>query len=529
MDRNRLLQHLHNIHLQFSAPAVAHRRLEALSGDSTSSSSDLSSFETSSVFRNVTSHTRESKMSVRDAGVKSQSFAEDRRLRDTKSVSSANATGTMLPSKQPHSSQLKSVDAMIQTIDASEVDSRDTPAASEPLHIVGNLDDLPPARTSEKMRPTPVTPRKPKLTLSAFRKPEQTVRLTDCDSSRRLEDEYILRGAGCRVIGHGAFSTVRLAFREKDGKQVAVKSISKFDALRHRRLRRGGSQHMDEWEIMRLLKHNPYVLRLYDVFETDEEIHLITEYCKGGELFDAIQKKGSKRCSFRRGRYSEPQAARITNQILKALVELHSHGIVHRDIKPENILLLNSDESDIQVKLCDFGVARLYREDRDPSDVASDGESSPSTPGLSCTANAPPETCGGTRPRAVGPAADVYCLGVTLYILLCGFPPVFCDDIVVFPDAYWEDTSEEAKAVIRSMLHPDPSQRTTAEDALKNPWIRQQTTRVRRGSISANLELVRSRLFKSLGESQTKKRRLSMDLSMAVTELYSVSGKREAA
>ena len=367
-----------------------------------------------------------------------------------------------------------------------------------------------------------------KLTLSAYRKPEETVRLTDCDASRQLENEYNLRAIGCKVIGHGAFSTVRSALRNTDNIKVAIKSISKFDALRARRLRRHtttantkgskSKQHMDEWEIMKLLQNNPYVLTLFDVFETETEIHLVTEYCMGGELFDAIKRKGTtKRSSFRRGRFTEPQAARITNQILKALVELHALGIVHRDIKAENILLLNGDESDIQVKLCDFGMARLQhhhhhqhqqqqqQQNQDNNktttttlltEATSDGEVSPSTPGLLFGTNAPPEGCHG---NCIGPATDMFSMGVTLYILLCGFSPVFCEDVVEFPDAYWNDISEEAKDVVRSMLHHNPQERISAVDALKNAWIRQQTTRVRQGSISANLELVRSRLMRSLG------------------------------
>jgi len=338
-----------------------------------------------------------------------------------------------------------------------------------------------------------------KLTLSAYRKPEETVRLTDCDARQQLENEYNLQAVGCKVIGHGAFSTVRSALRNSDGTKVAIKSISKFDALRARRLRRPkGSKHMDEWEIMKLLKNNPYVLTLFDVFETDTEIHLVTEFCRGGELFDAIKRKGTtKRSTYRRGRFSEPQAARITNQILKALIELHALGIVHRDIKAENILLLNDDESDIQVKLCDFGMARLQHQDNIPRDDSGDGEISPSTPGLLFGTNAPPE---GFRGNHIGPATDVFSLGVTLYLLLCGFPPVLCEDVVEFPDAYWNDISDEAKDVVRSMLHHNPQMRISAVDALKNSWIRQQTTRVRRGSISANLELVRARLMKSLGD-----------------------------
>lgn len=513
--------------------ALSERRKQSGSQCSFSSSSEYSSSSGT--------------MSLFDGGCQARKrSSEDIRLRDNADlvetlVSQQESFGPRKSLHLPYSSPSMTMDP--------EVDSRDTPPPKEPLHIVGALEDLPPATNSlNKTLPTPVTPRKPPLTLSAFRRPEETVRLTNCDASRLLENEYNLRAAGCRVIGHGAFSTVRLAVRFSDGQKVAVKSLSKFDALRARRLRRGGSsssfqysRHMDEWEIMRLLKNNPYVLALFDVFETDEEIHLVTEYCEGGELFDAIKRKGAKRSSFRRGRYSEAQAARITNQILRALLDLHDLGIVHRDIKPENILLLNNDETDIQVKLADFGMARLHTSTLDPTVTIIDGESSPSTPGLTDVTNAPPEIYNSKR---AGPAADIFSLGVTLYILLCGFPPVFCDGLVEFPDAYWGDISDEAKSIVRAMLHPDPARRISVRSALTNPWVRQQATRVRRDSISANLELVRSRLHKALGDnngtssqkrrrgslstySPKKQRRLSTQLAISMTDLYSVSEKRE--
>jgi serine/threonine protein kinase len=471
------------------------------------------------------------------------------------------------PASQPNM-KLNFVRTMEPEVDNSSCST----VIRQPLHIVGNIEDhLPPVRSSVRISiesgtlqirqlPIPVTPRKPhpagvttKLTLSAYRRPEETVRLTDCDASRQLENEYNLRALGCKVIGHGAFSTVRSAIRIADDRIVAIKSISKFDALRARRLRRQGSKHMDEWEIMTLLRNNPYVLTLYDVFETDDEIHLVTEFCEGGELFAAIKRKVGRRHSFHRGRFSEGQAARITQQILKALVELHALGIVHRDIKPENILLLSTDESDIQVKLCDFGVARYHDQEQrnanneSVSELSSDGESSPLTPALSSaySTNDPPESYHG----CCGPAADVFSLGVTLYILLCGFPPVFCDDVVQFPDAYWHDVTEEAKEIVRWMLHRDPYLRITASDALKNPWIGQQTTRVRRGSISANLELVRSQLARTFGESLTsmqqkstpskrgrrgslilspkRARRGSLGGDIAMAELFNVSEKQD--
>ncbi|KAL3923034.1 MAG: hypothetical protein SGILL_001880 [Bacillariaceae sp.] len=319
---------------------------------------------------------------------------------------------------------------------------------------------------------------------------------------------------------------------------VAIKSISKFDAMRARRLRRPGSKHMDEWEIMRLLEKNPYTLTLLDLLETDEEIHLVTEYCEGGELFEAIKRKGGKRSSFRRGRFSEPQAARITCQLLQALQELHRLNIIHRDIKPENVLLWKNeqdcgegDDNDnmIQVKLGDFGVARVHHHCHESSlsevtsATSSEGEASPSTPGrlLADKADPPPEGCR----RNCGPASDMFSLGVTIYILLCGFPPVFCDHQVQFPAAYWQDISPEAKSLLQSMLQREPEDRVTAEDALKNRWVRQQhkTPRGRRGSISANLELVRSHLSKSLPGSSTS---ASLSTRSFLVTKQSIIGKR---
>jgi serine/threonine protein kinase len=451
-------------------------------------------------------------------------------------ISMSTTTDSVSKSALPNNNY--STDIMIMS--EEETDTQDSPATSAlaPLHIETNVTKiqtssaaLPPSASSP---PAPVTPRKfPKLTLSAFRRPEQTVRLTESNPNRRLESEYNLQSSHCRVLGHGAFSTVRLAIRLDDGTRVAVKSIAKHDALRARRLLPPGSRHLDEWEILKLMDHNPHIIDLLDIFETEEEIHLVTEYCAGGELFDAIKKKGSRRSSFRRGRYSEPVASRIANQVLRALEDLHNHNIVHRDVKPENILLMNDDESDIQAKLCDFGMARAHRKSSSLSDGGlSDGESSPSTPGLVYTTNSAPEVVNGSA----GPATDIYSLGVTLYILLCGFPPVFCDDTVVFPKAFWADISEEAKGIIRKMLLPDPSKRISATAALTDPWIRQQTTRVRRGSISANLELVRSRLSKAhkrrgsfcgVSVSPKKSRRMSgmtsSNLSFAISDLYAAS------
>ena len=380
------------------------------------------------------------------------------------------------------------------------------------------------------------------LTLSAFRRPENTIRLTKSDPMRRLESEYDLHCPGSSgVLGHGAYSTVRLAIRLSDGVRVAVKSIAKHEALRSRRLRRvdgcGTYKHyMEEWEILRRLHNHPYVITLLDIFETTEEIQLVTEYCQGGELFDAIQKNQ------RRHRQSdcssiERQAALITSQMLQALATLHALGIVHRDVKPENILLAKplGDDS-VHVKLCDFGVARplVPNEivDERSSCVISDGESSPLTPGSRTRSfssvgtdyyAAPELTYGNSYDTSV----DIYSLGVTLYILLCGFPPVFGSttsslaqensdddgddsesdefDEVLFPGIYWSEISSNAKSLLRRMLHPNPSRRIDAKDAQQDTWIQHwikasSPTLVSRTpmNVAIDLNMVRHELYKSM-------------------------------
>ena len=158
----------------------------------------------------------------------------------------------------------------------------------------------------------------------------------------------------------------------------------------------------------------------------------------------------------------------------------------------------------VHVKLCDFGVARPLCRPGDKvatdgtsrvSGSGSEGEASPLTPRsrsfstIGSDYYAAPELAFGGHYDA---SVDIYSLGVTLYILLCGFPPVFsssanavsqedsddsdCEDLkicsgkVLFPDVYWRDISEGAKVLLKAMLHPEPKRRINARDALQNPW-----------------------------------------------------------
>jgi serine/threonine protein kinase len=356
---------------------------------------------------------------------------------------------------------------------------------------------------------------RPRLTLSAFRRPEEIVRVADPDCSRKLTDAYRL----CGGIGHGAMSTVRLAERISDGVKFAVKTVSKHDVLRTRRFGRR-RRHMDEWEVLRLLKDNPNVVDLIDVYETDDEVQMVLEYCKGGELFDYIQRKRTKPSAYIP---SEAKAAKITEQMLSVLNDLHGRGIVHRDVKPENLLLTCDGGS--EVKICDFGIARLLLDECDSESCSSDDEGT--SPGrmraysrVGSDLYAAPEVCMGD---GYGTAVDMYSLGVTIFVFLYGFSPVF--DLqedgevgVTFPDNQWSQVSEDAKDLIRQMLDVDPEHRITAERALESPWIKRHA-----GSdhfSGANGDIAVRRRASHLFSLSPTKPRPSVDLELVKARLY---------
>eukprot|EP00547_Thalassionema_nitzschioides_P010065 CAMPEP_0194227200 /NCGR_PEP_ID=MMETSP0156-20130528/42739_1 /TAXON_ID=33649 /ORGANISM="Thalassionema nitzschioides, Strain L26-B" /LENGTH=347 /DNA_ID=CAMNT_0038959679 /DNA_START=107 /DNA_END=1147 /DNA_ORIENTATION=- len=300
------------------------------------------------------------------------------------------------------------------------------------------------------------------LTLSAFRK--HSVRLVNSRRSGKISDvyEYLPH----QPIGHGAMSvSIRLAVRRSDGLQVAIKSVLKSDILRQRK--RNNS--IEEWEALRMLQENPNVVDLIDVFETENEIQMVLEYCSGGELFRSIQQKLLTNYAYQ---LDETKAAILIRQVLKALEDLHDRGIIHLDVKPENLLL---NEDGTEIKLCDFGIARLeYVEEDYASDDASSGSSFSTSAAVVSSQESniytAPEL---ERDNTATTAADMYSLGVTLYVLLHGYPPIFqCDEIddeisVSFPSS---TISEDAKDLIRSMLQVDPSSRITAKEALNSKW-----------------------------------------------------------
>jgi len=214
-----------------------------------------------------------------------------------------------------------------------------------------------------------------------------------------------------------------------------------------------------EIEIMGKVDH-PNIIKLIEVFDEPKKINLIMELVQGGELFDRIVEMGN---------FTEKDAANTMVTLCDALHYLHEKGIVHRDLKPENILLEKTANGSIgQIKVADFGLARMVKQ----NDMM---KTACGTPGYVA-----PEVLQ-NKGYSSG-AVDIWSSGVILYILLCGFPPFYEEELPAlfdqilkgrydFPTPWWDNISPDAKNLVRKMLTVDPNKRIKAADVKTDKWI----------------------------------------------------------
>ena len=155
----------------------------------------------------------------------------------------------------------------------------------------------------------------------------------------RVEEVYDVDGGW--ALGSGSVGVVRVVARRSDGQRVAMKSVrlDKLSGEGLEMLRR-------EIRIQKGLAH-PNIVRLLESYEDSEahQMHLIMELCTGGNLVSRIS-------SFS----NEAGAVAVVEKILRAIIYLHSHGVVHRDINLDNFVY-ESAAGDAELKMIDFGLA----------------------------------------------------------------------------------------------------------------------------------------------------------------------------
>ena len=184
-------------------------------------------------------------------------------------------------------------------------------------------------------------------------------------------------------IGVGNFAVVHEAFVTNDmtltTSIVAVKIVTKspsqplqpndpvFTQSSKERLATDEARHrkqiMREIRIWQLMNH-PNIVRLFEVQEAPavgggHHLFLFSEFCKNGHLLDYVNSYGGQR-----QHHGLPRgiAKFIFGHVAEAVRYLHDEmGVVHRDLKPENILLTTDYAGHLVAKLCDFGLAQVYR------------------------------------------------------------------------------------------------------------------------------------------------------------------------
>lgn len=229
----------------------------------------------------------------------------------------------------------------------------------------------------------------------------------------------------------------------KDGAR-AIKKVPK------RRVSNSTESFLAEVEVLKQLDH-PNICKLYEVFEDDDNIFLVMDLCRGGELFERITQGELG---------GEAQVAKLIRQLSHAVRYCHDRGIIHRDIKPENILFVSTD-SEAPAKLIDFGIACHFKQTEHRKDEKG------------TEAYLAPEV---KNNSSYSEKCDLWSLGVLLYAMLSGSLPFKSAAAARSGDfsmeaAEWQTISQPAKDLIRQLLVVDPLQRLSAAKVLEHPWV----------------------------------------------------------
>lgn len=269
-----------------------------------------------------------------------------------------------------------------------------------------------------------------------------------------------------RELGTGAFSTVYFGFDREDGHHVAVKVVEKTRCTRAEL-----TCAETEARMMAFLRH-PSVVLCRDIFDAPEVMHVVMEYMSGATLEQRMLCTPPQM-----RRFSETVASTIMAHVLSALAYLESEGVCHRDVKPDNVLLSNLSNDNLwatTARLSDFGLAAFVESDFDLTDVVG-------TPHYVA-----PEVVSRDEKDewlGYGPPVDVWAAGVIMYWMLMGGrlpfdgddPPAIFKSIraakLDLDGKEWDNVSDEAKSLLKSLLHPQPRTRLRASAATTHPWL----------------------------------------------------------
>jgi serine/threonine protein kinase len=222
-------------------------------------------------------------------------------------------------------------------------------------------------------------------------------------TGRLLAERYRIEA----VIGRGGMGAVYRASDERLGRKVAVKVITVSGPDEPGARERLRQRFLREARAAAALPHHPNVVPVYD-FGTDPGLgldFLVMELLQGEDLSALLARAGPPPLEM---------GLRILHEAARGLAVGHRFGLVHRDVKPGNIFLVRDDHGEPQIRVLDFGIAKLVDDDT-LSQLTQDGRL-PLSPSY-----ASPEQLRGLS--QITPASDVFSLGAVAFQLLSGQRP----------------------------------------------------------------------------------------------------------
>ena len=270
-----------------------------------------------------------------------------------------------------------------------------------------------------------------------------------------LNEIYEIR----QVLGKGKFGLVKLGIHRGNGRKVAIKIINKklVTAIDVQQVK-------TEIDILKIAKH-PNIIQLYDVFENENYIYIIMEYCAGGDLFSYIEKRGF--------RLPETRAAEIIHKLSTAVFFLHEYGVVHRDLKPENILMTDNS-SNADIRLVDFGLGKIIG----PGEMCTDP--------FGTFSYVAPEVL---KEKPYSFKVDLFAIGIISYLLVAGFLPFDHEtsekeiarqtvyEPTPFPNSVWKNISNEARMFVDNLLQKNPDKRMGIKEVLQHKWLQKYNSK----------------------------------------------------
>lgn len=262
----------------------------------------------------------------------------------------------------------------------------------------------------------------------------------------RLGDRYRIQ----RRLGQGAMGAVYAALDEHLERPVAVKVLLEADSKGEVAVAR----FQREAKAMAAVRH-PGIVEVYDRGQSDGQFYVVMERLEGNDLAHAILHDSP---------LAVDRIVSIAADVADALAEAHRMQVVHRDIKASNIFLSKLGDGQEVVKVLDFGLAKLLRDDQ-----------------ALTRANQVIGTLGYMSPEQVQAksditsATDIYALGVVIYEMLTGWLPFMagnrmqlCYQIVNEPAPEVSDRAPKTPAglnqLVRRCLQKPPGKRPTASE-----------------------------------------------------------------